>query len=174
MPKTQYQWQQRIIKYPYRIGRGAAQRPRSTSDTRAGTTRVLLVPNSVEEKLPLLQGMRFSVGSGRQGRYCCGRQGRYMYCCNVICDDLMTSKVKGLRWDENPYNFCDFFMKLHKHIFWHKSVIFMQYLDSIAHVHSVGKNCGLICKLTTCPKPVFDVCGRIEIRAITLKWSTIE
>ena len=44
-----------MIEYLYRIGRGPAQRPCSPSDTRSGTTSVLLVPNSVEEKtLPLL------------------------------------------------------------------------------------------------------------------------
>ena len=45
-----------MTEYPYRIGRGPAQRPRSPSDTRVGMTSVLRVPNSVGEKtLPLLQ-----------------------------------------------------------------------------------------------------------------------
>ena len=36
---------------------------------------------------------RFPEGSGRQGRM-------ERYCCSVICGAPMTSKVKGLRWDE--------------------------------------------------------------------------
>ena len=42
-----------IIEYPYQIGSGRAQRPRSPPDTRAGTTRMLLVPNSVGEDITI-------------------------------------------------------------------------------------------------------------------------
>ena len=37
---------------------------------------------------------KFPEGSRRQGRM-------ERYCCNIICGASMTSKVKGLRWDEN-------------------------------------------------------------------------
>ena len=40
---------------------------------------------------------RFPEGSGRQGRV-------ERYCCKIICGAPMTSKVKGLRWDDEWEN----------------------------------------------------------------------
>ena len=69
-----------------------------------------------------------------------------------------------------PYNFCDPFMKLHKLIYWHKLLLFMRFLDSIACRSRICKQC----KPTTCQKSVFNAHVRIVIRVITLQRSVIE